>query len=204
MADLTVVKLGGSHAFSAHLADWIGAIAAEAGHLVVVPGGGPFADVVRAAQPKIGFDDAAAHRMALLAMEQYGCAIASLSDTLVLADSTAAIGRAIRTGRVPVWLPTRMALAAKEIPWSWDVTSDSLAAWLAGRLGARRLVLVKHLDAPAGSISARDLVARGVVDPAFRRFLEASDVTACLLGPTDHGRLADAGDAGRVRRVTMD
>ena len=31
-----------------------------------------------------------------------------------------------------------------DIPWSWNVTSDSLAAWLAGELPASRLVLVKH------------------------------------------------------------
>ena len=45
-----VVKLGGSFAFSVHLRAWIEAIAACAGRVVIVPGGGPFADTVRAAQ----------------------------------------------------------------------------------------------------------------------------------------------------------
>src|SRR6266700_3485022 len=124
----TVVKLGGSHAFSAHLASWVAAIADCAGDVVVVPGGGPFADAVREAQPKIGFDDDAAHHMALLAMEQYGCALASLNGALVRADSLAAIGHAREAVKVPVWMPARMALAA-DIPASWDITSDSLAAW---------------------------------------------------------------------------
>ena len=190
--DLTVVKLGGSHAFAPHLKEWIDAIAAQAGNIVVVPGGGPFADAVRDAQPRIGFDDAAAHRMALLAMEQYGCALASLSGALVLADSTAAIGRAVKAAKVPVWLPTRMALAAREIPWSWDVTSDSLAAWLAGRLGARRLVLVKHVTPAEKSVSTKDLAVRGIVDPAFPRFLAASGAAAFMLGPMDHANFADA------------
>src|SRR5882672_7935642 len=125
----TVVKLGGSHAFSEHLAGWIEAIVDCAGHVIVVPGGGPFADAVRDAQPKIGFSDAAAHHMALLAMEQYGCALASLNGTFVLADSLAAIRQALAATQVPVWMPSRMALAA-DIPASWDITSDSLAAWL--------------------------------------------------------------------------
>ena len=47
---LTVLKLGGSYAFSPHLKDWLDAIAACAGCAVVVPGGGPFADAVRMAQ----------------------------------------------------------------------------------------------------------------------------------------------------------
>ena len=36
-----------------------------------------------------------------------------------------------------------MARAAA-LPETWELTSDSLAAWLAGALGAGRLVLVKH------------------------------------------------------------
>src|SRR3954447_1974142 len=103
----TVVKLGGSHAFSEHLARWIGAIADCAGHVIVVPGGGPFADAVRDAQPRMGFDDAPAHHMALLAMEQYGCALASLNGMFVRADSLAAILDALETAKVPVWMPSR-------------------------------------------------------------------------------------------------
>jgi len=45
-----VVKLGGSFAYSDYLQDWIEALAACAGRVVVVPGGGPFDDAVRLAQ----------------------------------------------------------------------------------------------------------------------------------------------------------
>lgn len=189
MHDLTVIKLGGSHAFAAHLSHWLDAVAQYAGRMVVVPGGGPFADAVRDAQPRMGFDDTAAHRMALLAMEQYGCALASLRPRLVLAASREDIIGALERGNIPVWLPTRMVLAATEIPWSWDVTSDSLAAWLAGVLGANRLLLVKHASAQA---NAEELAARGVVDPAFPRFANASEVPFSVVGATDHAMLAGA------------
>ena len=188
--NLTVIKLGGSHAFAPHLPRWIEAIAMHRGRIVLVPGGGPFADAVRAAQPKMGFDDGAAHRMALLAMEQYGCALASGRKRFSLAETRAAIDRALALRQVPVWLPTRMVLAAPEIPWSWDVTSDSLAAWLAGKIGARRLLLVKH-DATAGTVRARELLRRGVVDKAFPRFLRASRIPAIVLGPANHAALGD-------------
>src|SRR5262245_16671636 len=104
----TVVKLGGSLAFSDALRPWLKALAGCAGHVVVVPGGGPFADAVRVAQPKMGFDDRAAHHMALIAMEQYGRALVGLGENLILAGSVAAIERALRDGRVPVWAPARM------------------------------------------------------------------------------------------------
>jgi 5-(aminomethyl)-3-furanmethanol phosphate kinase len=202
--DLTVVKLGGSHAFAAHLTDWIDAIAICAERVVVVPGGGPFADAVRAAQPRMGFDDGAAHRMALLAMEQYGCALASRSQCLSLADTLAAIDHALNAKQVPVWLPTRMVLAATEIPWSWDVTSDSLAAWLAGKIGASRLLLVKHIDTTALSVPARNLVTRGIIDQAFLRFLKTSGVPAFVLGPADHAAMAEAIRGGRSVGAPID
>jgi dihydroneopterin aldolase len=190
----TVVKLGGSHAFAAHLRAWVDALARCAGRLVVVPGGGPFADGVRAAQPKMGFDDRAAHHMAMLAMEQYGCALASLDRRLAPAVSLTAIRAALADGRVPVWLPTRMALAARDIPRSWDVTSDSLAAWLAGRLDARRLILVKQVVIEREAIHARELVARGIADKSFAHFLKASGAAGFIARPDDHVAIASAVD----------
>jgi aspartokinase-like uncharacterized kinase len=199
----TVVKLGGSHAFSEHLAGWVEAIADCAGHVVVVPGGGPFADAVRDAQPKIGFGDDAAHHMALLAMEQYGCALASLNGTFVLADSPATIRQALAATQVPVWMPSRMALAA-DIPASWDITSDSLAAWLAGRIGARQLLLVKHVSLGAATVSSPELIARGIVDQAFSEFLNAAKVPAAVLGPTDQALLGSIIKNGSAAGTRID
>jgi 5-(aminomethyl)-3-furanmethanol phosphate kinase len=188
----TVVKLGGSYAFSSALKSWIDAVAACAGSVVVVPGGGPFAETVRVAQPKMGFDDRAAHEMALLAMEQYGCALASLGAGWRLAASAAAIEDVLREGGVPVWSPTPMLRDANDVPWSWDVTSDSLAAWLAGRIGAKRVLLVKQLEPPPGRLRAADLVADGIIDPAFPRFLRASGAQAFIAGSAGHAAAATA------------
>jgi aspartokinase-like uncharacterized kinase len=182
----TVIKLGGSFAFSADLGDWIAAVAGCAGRAVIVPGGGPFADVIRAAQAQMGFDDRAAHRMALLAMEQYGCAIKSRHEALTLADSLDSIRRGLADGQVPVWLPTPMALGAADIPPSWDVTSDSLSAWLAGKIGAARLLLVKQVEPAHGTACVADLAKRDIVDKAFANFHAASGVPAFILGPKDH------------------
>jgi dihydroneopterin aldolase len=201
MADpnnLIIVKLGGSHAFAQHLAVWLDALLLVPGRVIIVPGGGPFADAVRTAQPRIGFDDPAAHRMALLAMEQFGCALAGLRPSLTLAESTADIRAALRAGGVPVWTPTRMVLEAKEVPANWDVTSDSLAAWLAGALGAKLLLLVKSSETPQAPVRAADLAAGGVVDPCFPRFLAASGARAYLAGPSDHAGFADAIRSGKM------
>jgi 5-(aminomethyl)-3-furanmethanol phosphate kinase len=186
-----VVKLGGSFAFSRHLPAWIEALVACAGHVVMVPGGGPFADAVRSAQPRMGFDDGAAHRMAVLAMEQYGHALVSLNGLLSPADSIDGIHRELTRGRVPVWMPGRMVLGAGDIAPSWDATSDSLAAWLAGRIGVGRLLLIKHIEYHAArarfeGLVAEDLAAMGIVDPAFTRHLRMTGAEAFILGPSEH------------------
>jgi dihydroneopterin aldolase len=191
----TVIKVGGSCAASLDLRRWTDAVAACAGRVVIVPGGGAFADTVRATQRTIGFDDAAAHHMALLGMEQFGRALASFDARLVPVDSLAGLRYGLRDNQVPVWLPTRMTLAAADVPASWDVTSDSLSAWLAGRLGARRLVLMKQVDLKKTDLphdSAHALAARGIVDPAFPKFLAESGVPALILGPADHMAVAAA------------
>ena len=189
-ARLSIVKLGGSHASGPHIRDWLAAIVAEAGAIVIVPGGGPFADVVRTSQASMGYDDRAAHAMALMAMAQFGCALRSLNPALRLAASRSAILRALKDGKVPVWSPEAMARSAA-LPETWDLTSDSLAAWLAGALGAGSLVLIKHGRFEGAAIDAHDLVARGIVDPLFPRYLKASGAQAWLASPTDSARLAE-------------
>ena len=45
--------------------------------------------------------------------------------------------------------PYRWMRAADVLPHSWDVTSDSVAAFVAGALDAARLVLVKPATVPS-------------------------------------------------------
>jgi 5-(aminomethyl)-3-furanmethanol phosphate kinase len=179
---VTVVKLGGSLAYTPHCAAWLDLLAAWGCPLILVPGGGPFADCVRAAQAVMGFDDKAAHRMALLAMEQFGMALAAHSKAFVLADSCEELNSALRAGKIPVWLPSKMVLAASDVPECWEMTSDSLAAWLAGVLGAQRLLLIKSRDhAPPASL--HELAADKIVDPMFPHFATQSHVEVWLAGP---------------------
>lgn len=165
---LRVVKLGGSLHDSPWLLDWLDALADAGGRIVLVPGGGPFADTVRAAQGRLGFSDATAHRMALLAMEQYGLLLCGLNTGLRPAGSPQAITEIVSRGLTPVWLPSNMCRGVWDIPENWSVTSDSLAAWLAHHLGAEALALIKHGDNDATDIQA--LVAAGRVDRHFPEF----------------------------------
>jgi dihydroneopterin aldolase len=184
-----IVKLGGSLARDRQFARWIEAIRNCKSGTIIVPGGGPFADCVRDAQMYMRFSDAAAHRMALLAMEQYAIACASSFPDVLLMSEEAQLAL-IGEGRTAFWLPSRMAIGADDLPQNWQVTSDSLAAWLALRLDARALVLVKSLDAKSDPVTAAALVEREIVDPLFARFAALTNAEIRLAGPRD---LAGAG-----------
>jgi dihydroneopterin aldolase len=186
----TVIKIGGSCALSLDLRRWAAMVADCGGRAVVVPGGGPFADVVRGTQSRMGFDGAAAHHMAMLGMEQFGRALASFDRRLAVADTGASLRRALRDDKVPVWLPARMTMRAAEIPASWQVTSDSLAAWLARKLRGARLLLLKQVELARDPVGAHALVEKGIVDLEFPRFLKASGAAAFILGPADHMAVA--------------
>jgi aspartokinase-like uncharacterized kinase len=168
----TVIKLGGSLHDAPALRAWLRRLAAADGPpRVIVPGGGPFADRVRATQVALHLDDPAAHRMALLAMAQFGVLCAGLVPGLVTVPSVAAVRNALALGQVPIWLPLDLLAGHPEIEESWRVTSDSLALWLAHGLEASRLILVKSAPVPAGPADARRLEASGLIDRAFPELL---------------------------------
>jgi 5-(aminomethyl)-3-furanmethanol phosphate kinase len=153
--------------------------AARRQRLLVVPGGGSFADEVRRADHRFGLGDSAAHWMAILAMDQYGHLLARLAPGAALVRH----GHRLKPGRLHVLLPSAWLLDADPLPHSWDVTSDSIAAWVARAAGVPRLMLVKDVDgflAPRrGSGRGERLVRQvalkelsGVVDPYFARALD--------------------------------
>ncbi len=197
-----VVKLGGSLYRADNLRTWLAALA-QTRPLVVVPGGGPFADTVRRAQARWGFDDASAHLMALLAMEQFGHLICGLQPGLVPAATTQQIGQALARGETPVWLPTAMAMADSAIEQSWQVTSDSLAAWLCGELGAKRLILVKSVSLQGERKPVEDLARAGVVDARFGRHLTTPGLQAWILGRDDPARLRELVDGRTDSAVSV-
>jgi 5-(aminomethyl)-3-furanmethanol phosphate kinase len=145
-----VVKIGGG-LLRAEGLDGLRRACAEAIELaasrpvLVVPGGGPFADAVRTVDAQVGLTDEVAHALALRAMDQLGVL---LSQLLPNAERLAALV-------APRALAVVQAAAAfggrPDVPESWAVTSDSLAVLAAAAIGAEEAVLLK----PVGGVLAR-------------------------------------------------
>jgi aspartokinase-like uncharacterized kinase len=171
-----VVKVGGSLLANVSQLDTVLEVLARlsrARRLVVVPGGGPFADAVREVDRRLQLPDTAAHWMAVLAMDQYGHLLVARLRGSVLVSRPSEITAAIESGLLPVVAPSRWLREADPLPHSWDVTSDSVAAWIAGALGAARLVLMKADGAQGGEL----------VDAYFHRALPSG--VASMIIPAD-------------------
>ncbi len=151
-----VVKVGGGLLATPGALDRVArslATAANRRRLVVVPGGGPFADAVRRFDATHGLSPVAAHWMAILAQDQYAHALAERVPGATLAWDPDTIGAAHAAGRLPVLAPSRWMLAADVLPHGWDATSDSVAAFVAGALDADVLVLVKPVGGSAAELT---------------------------------------------------
>jgi aspartokinase-like uncharacterized kinase len=162
---VVVVKIGGGLAAVPQALDAVcSAVGKSAGgrRLVIVPGGGPFADAVREFDRRVGLSPDAAHWMAILGMDQYAHVLADRIPGAVLVEEPGAIAEALGQGGVVVLAPSRWMRSADVLPHTWDVTGDSIAAFVAGALDAARLLLIK----PATELSEP-------VDPYFTTALPA-------------------------------
>ncbi len=194
-----VVKLGGSLVRSPRLQDWLKALAEHgAGRAVIVPGGGPFADLVRAEQARAGFRDSAAHAMAILAMEQFGFMLQGLRPDLCVAATGPELRGALANGRVPVWLAYPMIIRDATLPQDWSVTADSLALWLAIHLKAEALLLVKSATLQDGPSDMGSLSASGALDGHFPILARQYAGKIRWLGPGDSRLLKDGFRKGEL------
>jgi 5-(aminomethyl)-3-furanmethanol phosphate kinase len=186
-----VVKIGGSLSHDPGLREWLMLLwEVGGGRVVIVPGGGDFADTVRQYQREWRFDDLAAHNMCLLAMAQYAILMQGVVPDLVLASNEQRIRRALRDGRVAVWVPTDLMRTTPDSMTNWDTTSDSLAAWLSTSLNAERLSIVKSCAVEANA-SVDALAAGGIVDARFATHVRDANYVVEILSKDDLAGMRD-------------
>ena len=175
---MVIVKLGGSLFNSPLLPICLDKLAtlSQCESIIIVPGGGPFADQITQAQQKYKFDDAHAHHMALLAMSQFGILLLSLCEQAIPLSYPTQKPFKPQEKMLSIWLPDNHLLEEKQIKQNWETTSDSLALWLAQQLKPKKLTLLKHQVQHYNSI--RMLSKIGTLDLAFpKQYNEAEVVT---------------------------
>jgi aspartokinase-like uncharacterized kinase len=160
----TVVKVGGS------LLDWpelprrlAEDLARRQGPFVLIAGGGPAVDFVRTLDRIHGLGEERSHWLALRALDFTAYVLAGMvPDARVIVG----LAEANSAGRTVVLAPRCLLETDEMVPHSWHATSDSIAAVVAARLGARELVLLKSAPVPPG-LNCGDAARLGRVDPLF-------------------------------------
>lgn len=168
ITDAWAIKLGGSLYNSRYLVECMEDIRqCSQQNVVIIPGGGPFADQVRLADEKYSIHSPHSHHMAILAMQQFGYLLASICPDFVLANSKEKITQAWNVSKTVIWEPYEMVRDQCTLEKTWDVTSDSLAAWLASILGIRNMLLIKSSKTVLETSELTELVRTECVDAHY-------------------------------------
>ncbi len=195
---------------AAELPRWLAVLARHAhGRVVIVPGGGIFADAVREAQIASKVSDEVAHHLALIAMDQFGLLLAAMNPSLQTVSTALEIAECGRQNKTMIWLPSKMVMADPNVPQHWQVSSDSLSAWLANYLNAEHLVLVKSksldsyqsvfhalasdklahkstFDAEEKHAQQQKMMSDGLIDREFLGFTQGKSFKSWILNKADY------------------
>jgi aspartokinase-like uncharacterized kinase len=114
--------------------------------IIIVPGGGEFADVVRRLDERFSLSCNTTHRMAILAMDQFGLLLSDLMPDSAVVNAIEDVPGVLASGNLPIFLPSRLLFHDDLLENSWDVTSDSIAAYLSNRLILQNVLLITDVN----------------------------------------------------------
>lgn len=188
-----VVKVGGS------LWDYIPELVKifkQSPHpLLIVPGGGPFADLIHS----LHLSDDISHWMAIAAMDQYAWYISSFG---IQPTDAISVPTDLR-----VLLPYRPMREHDPLPHTWDITSDTISAWVASQLNLD-LLLLKSVD---GIYFKEKLIERleypiecKEVDSAFLPFVFSHRIHCTILNGRRVEQLALFLNGNAIRGTVID
>ena len=175
---VAVLKLGGSLLDLVDFPDRLRAVWSmlDGDQPLLICGGGAAADVVRQWHATHGLNDEQSHWLAMDSIRLNQRLLLTLMPELELVSNRAAAESVWRRGRVPlldlmafVSIEEAVSDLSKTLPHSWDVTSDSLAGWVAIRWPAQCLILLKSVELPGAEsrLSLRAAASAGLVDAHF-------------------------------------
>lgn len=195
-----VLKIGGSFQKSSSLKDLckvIEDITNDSSHnhnpnhnIVIVPGGGVFADQVRNLQDKHNLSDEIVHLMAIKTMEIYGLALKDLIPNVKITDALEEVKK-----NSAIFLSYKTLKNQEDLEPTWKITSDSIAAFICGKIGYKNLILIKRSDFKGKKeISTKKLkkINQNTVDSKLASFLEKFRTTCYIV---------DGEKPNRVKRI---
>ncbi len=112
--------------------------------IIIVPGGGSYANFIRSLDKKLVLGDDLAHWMAIFSMDYNGKDLKRKFPDFECVDDFKNIQSAKRI--FCIFLPYNYLRKKDELPHSWDVTSDSIAIYIANKLNLNECYLIKDIE----------------------------------------------------------
>ena len=173
--------------------------------IVIIPGGGPFANIVRDLYRQYNLSETVAHWMAILAMDQYGFFLSNLSENAVTISSIDNTKELALSNKLVIILPFQILYKRDPLEHSWNVTSDSIAAHIATLINAESLILLKDVEGifkhdpkqePSELIAELDrhdfnaFTTQKCVDKYFPKILAQSNIRCWILNGRHPSRIS--------------
>lgn len=132
-----VVKIGGSlfPNYAINLAESL-----NNRKVLIICGGGDFANLIRQLDHQIHFSRSANHHAAIMCMDILGRLLSDKIKNGVAVYSLEDAKNTIKAGKTPVLLPSKLMHFLDPLEHSWRVTSDSISLYFAHLLEAKLLI----------------------------------------------------------------
>ena len=133
-----VVKIGGS-LFPVHAIELVKQL--KGSKSLVILGGGEFANLIREYDSQVNFSDETNHWTAIDCMDIIAKLVDDKVDSSKLAYSLDEVDKISDDGLTPIFVVSEFLRSEDPFECSWDVTSDSIAAYIAHSLNANLLIV---------------------------------------------------------------
>ena len=133
-----VVKIGGS-LFPVHAIELVKQL--KGSKSLVILGGGEFANLIREYDSQVNFSDETNHWTAIDCMDIIAKLVDDKVDSSKLAYSLDEADKISNDGLTPIFIVSEFLRSEDPFECSWDVTSDSIAAYIAHSLNANLLIV---------------------------------------------------------------
>ncbi|MEQ1067609.1 hypothetical protein ABLB96_11400 [Acinetobacter sp. XH1741] len=198
-----VIKFGGSllkdPEEAGALLEIINEASQNGARLLVVPGGGPPDKSIEEIYAKRKFTMPTAHEACALAQDQIGLILSDpyYSKASLTCRNFKDIRIALDNLKTPILLPSQLIMSLDPVEYSWDITSDAIAGWIAWQVGAPKLIVLTDVDGiydldicgnllkqkPIESASAADIVKIGhtSIDVCLAKWIAHGFINECLI-----------------------
>ena len=176
---VTVVKIGGSlfPEYDNTLCDYLSKSKEK---LVLINGGGELANKLREYDEKYNYSSDANHWTAIKCMDIIGNLIADKNNQIVLINKLEDISKVHKEGKIPLLLTYDLMKNEDPLEHSWNVTSDSIACWVASKINAKLLILSNVDGIYNGNIFSNNKKLIKNISANELLFFEETSVDKCL------------------------